>query len=277
MAYEKLEMTGIVLAAIITAINFIMFYETKTFSFLVGLAVLAVILPFLMNLIKESKKEKEKEEMFIEFARDLSESVHAGTPISKSIINLANRDYRSLSPHINKLANQLSLAIPLKQVFKTFASDINNKVVSRSVEMIIGVESFGGNIASALDSVVKNVREIEDISKERHSRVYSMIVQGYIIFFIFVFIMLFVEIKFIPLMSGIPSGISTGAANINIGGNMSTELIKRSFFILLMVQAAFAGLVIGKLSEGMIKKGIKHSIILLVVSFLAISATRAFI
>jgi len=125
MALTKVKIMAIVAAVIITILNLTLFYGTKLFSFLIGLAFLILILPFLIDIISRSSREKEKEEMFIEFTRDLSESVHAGTPISKSVIHLANRDYGALNAHVKKLANQLSLAIPLRQAFKTFALSLS--------------------------------------------------------------------------------------------------------------------------------------------------------
>jgi len=44
-----------------------------------------------------------------------------------------------------------------------------------------------------------------------------------------------------------------------------------------MVQGFFAGLVIGKLSEGSIKAGIKHSAIITALTYLAITGMKAFI
>jgi hypothetical protein len=50
-------------------------------------------LPFFLALIVESKQESEKEEMFLEFTRDLVEGVRSGTSISKSILNIKSKDY----------------------------------------------------------------------------------------------------------------------------------------------------------------------------------------
>jgi len=90
--------------------------------------------------------------------------------------------------------------------------------------------------------------------------------------------MLFVEIKFMPLIAGALTGTEIQTTGLGItfgGGGVSTEIIERSFFILLLVQALFAGLVIGKLSQGSIKYGIKHSTILLIFTFLIVNAARA--
>jgi flagellar protein FlaJ len=278
MANTKIKVITIITGLIIIALDFVLFSNTKMFWFLMGLAVIIALLPFLIIFITETGREKEKEEKFLEFARNLTESVRAGTPISKSIINISGKEYGSLTEHVRKLANQVSLAIPVRQALRTFSRDINNKVVSRSVELIIEAEAGGGEIGTVLDAVVRSVAEIEDLKKERSARVYSMVVQGYVIFFIFIAIMLFVELKFMPLIVGALSGTSMGTGTelgFGLGQGVSVAVIERSFFILLLVQALFSGLVIGKLSEGSVRYGIKHSAILLIVTYLIVTAARA--
>lgn len=277
---SKIQVIGIVVGIIMAILSFIFFYNSKVLWFLIGLAIIVAIIPFISSMIIETGREKEKEEMFLAFSMDLVESVKAGAPISKSIIQVARKDYGSLTPHVRKLANQVALAIPVRQALRTFSSDIKNKVISRSVELIIEAEASGGEIGKIIDAVVRSVTEIEDMKKERASRVFGMVVQGYIIFFIFIAIMLFVEIKFMPLITGALAGteITTGTVGgmgVTLGGGVSKELMERSFFILLLVQALFAGLVIGKLSEGSIRYGIKHSAILLAITYLVVTAARA--
>ena len=276
MAITKIKIASIATGIVIAILSLALFYNTKIFWFLIGLSLIIAVFPFLLSFIIETGREKEKEEMFLEFARNLVESVRAGAPISKGIMHVATKDYGSLTKHVGKLANQVSLSIPVRQALRVFARDINNKIISRSVELIIEAEASGGEIGTVLDSVVKSVTEIEDLKKERQSRVYSMIVQGYLIFFIFIVIMLFVELKFMPLIAGALTGTTgTEAANILFGQASSKDLVERAFFVLLIVQAAFAGLVIGKLSEGALKYGIKHSAILLIITYLIVTAARA--
>ena len=148
MASTKIKVITIITGLIIIALDFVLFSNTRIFWFLIGLAVIIALLPFLIIFITETGREKEKEEKFLEFARNLTESVRAGTPISKSIINVSGKEYGSLTEHVRKLANQVSLAIPVRQALRTFSRDINNKVVSRSVELIIEAEASGGEIGT---------------------------------------------------------------------------------------------------------------------------------
>jgi len=220
--------------------------------------------------------------MFLEFSRNLVESVKSGIPVSKSIINISNKDFGSLTPHVKKLANQIVLGITVKDALKIFASDIQSPVVSRSVELIIEAERSGGEIGGILESVAKSVSEIEEIKKERKAAVYSMAMQGYIIFFIFIVIMLVVQYKFIPQMVGaISTGTVTGAGGLpNMfgggGGTLDQALLSRLFLLLMLVEGFFTGLVIGQLAEGSIRTGLKHSFILVAISYLITTAIGIF-
>lgn len=271
----KIKLVSIIIGILIIIASLIFLLKSKALFLTIGIAVIIAALPFLLSFLIKESKEKEKETMFLEFARNLVESVKAGTPISKSIAGVSDKDYGSLTSHVKKLASQVSFGIPVKQALQTFARETNNKVILRSVALIIEAETSGGEIGSVLDSVVTSVSEIEEIKKERSSRVYSMIVQGYIIFLIFLVIMLFVQIKFMPLIFQSFSG----GASVALGGSVATDsssIIKNSFFILVLVEALFTGLVVGKLSEGSIKAGIKHSVILLVITFFALAISRIF-
>ncbi len=277
MKITKAHWMGIIVGALILIIAVAFFRQNKLLYFLIGVAVVIAALPFLLTVTGEVSKEKEKEDMFLEFSRNLVEAVKSGTPISKSIVNVKDKNYGSLSKHILKLANQVSLGIPVKQALKIFSDDIDNKVVTRSVALISEAEQAGGQIDTILESVAKSVSEVEDIKKEQKAAVSNLVVQGYIIFFIFIVIMLVTEIKIIPMTVGLASGQKmefTGMTS-SASSTLSPEELSQPFLFLLLVQGLFAGLVIGKLSEGSAKAGIKHSFIMVVLAYLMTTGVRA--
>lgn len=269
--------TIIILALIFTQINLkgepIISWEL--FAFLVGISFVIVGLPFLSTLIFDAQEERNKEQMFLEFSRDLVEGVRSGTPISKSILNVRTKDYGALSPHINKLANQISLGIPIKDGLETFAKDVKSKVISRAITLIKEAERAGGEIQTILESVVTSVSQIEKLRKERKAAIYNLSVQGYIIFIIFIIIMLVMQFKILPITEELGIG-ETGASGDDLGisgvlgGGADSEQVdlSNSFLFLLITQGFFAGLVIGKISEGKLKAGYKHSFILVALSWL---------
>lgn len=286
MEIKRIHWLGIAGGLILILISFL-FLNTNIFFLLMGIGAIIIASPFVFSVIQEGRTDVEKEEMFLEFSRDLVESVKSGTPINKSIVNSKDKPYGALSPHIKKLANQISIGIPLKYALQTFAEDVNNKTVSRAITLIGEAERAGGDIGKILEAVAAAVTMSDKLSKERKSSTSTLVVQGYVIFFIFLVIIIVMQYKIIPLISsfsiqgaglnglssiisGTPS-VAPGAAS-TIATSSSSSLnagsLSNAFLFLLLVQGLFTGLTVGKLSEGTVKAGIKHSFALMIFSFL---------
>jgi flagellar protein FlaJ len=276
---NKTKIISLGVAFVITILAIILLNNNDILYFILGIAFIIAILPFVVSIILETGAEREKEEMFLEFSRDLVENVKAGTPISKSILNIRKKNYGKLNPHINKLANQISLGISFKIAFETFARDNANNTITRAVTIISESEKAGGRIDNILEAVVKSVAQVEKLKKERRAAMYSLVVQGYIIFMIFIIITLVMQFKILPIATGLGSaGASSGGlSEFGFGGSGSVASINelvRPFIWLLLTQGFFVGLVIGKISEGKIIAGLKHSFILISLSILIHTGAR---
>ena len=274
MELKKIHKIGMIAGGVIILASFLLF-NTKFFFFVIGVGITIGISPFVFSIIAESKLANEKEDMFLEFTRNLVESVKTGTPISKSVINMRGKSYGALSQNIDKLANQISLGIPLNTALKVFSKDVNNKNISRSLTLIGQAERAGGDIGEILESVTKAVNMSDKLKKERKATISTLIVQGYIIFFVFMVIILIMQFYIVPMISGIADVSALGVGSVtSTGGSMQGEEISNAFLYLLLFQGFFTGLVIGKLSEGRIKAGIKHSFALVLISFIISSVAN---
>lgn len=271
---------GLVLMACSTIFYFIPAMKSlNIFYFLLGIGFLTMLLPFVIMSVIENRIEREKDEMFLEFSRNLVESVESGTPISKSIVNMKAKNFGSLSPHIEKLSNQIELGIPVKEAFETFAFDTKSKTIIRAITLIREAEKTGGSINNILESVASSVSEIEKLKAERRAAISAIVMEGYIIFFIFIIIMVVMEIQIIPMTANIASlssgNVLPGAPSLGIeGGEINPEDFSKSFLVLLIAQGFFAGLIIGKLAEGSLKSGIKHSFIMVAMAILISTGSR---
>ena len=242
------------------------FFEGNLLNFLLTVSLLVGAIPFMIDFILAQSKQREKEEKFLAFTQDLVETVRSGTPVGKGIINLRKRNYGSLSPHIAKLANQLAMGITLRNALLTFGRETNSDVISRAVSLISEAERAGGKIELVLESVSASVNQVEKLRKERMASVSNLVTQGYMIFFLFIIIMLVMEFKILPLV---------GDLQHTEGLSMSVEkadslAFSKPLFIMLLIQSFFAGLVIGKISEG----SLRHSFILLTVTLLITTGAR---
>lgn len=269
MTLEDKDLIGAFIGIVIIVIAKF-FANEKFFPLLFGVGILVGALPLVLKIVRENKINSEKEEMFLEFSRNLVESVKTGTPISKSIINMRYKNFGALSPHVKKLAIQISLGIPLNKALKSFSEDVNNQSISRSLTLIGQAERAGGDIGEILQSVAGAVSMVDKLKKERKSAISSLVSQGYIIFLVFIIIILVLQFQILPIMSKL--GSTASVLGFGGGGGSNTPVsqkdISNGFLYLILVQGFFTGLTIGKLAEGNIKAGIKHSFWLMFLSFL---------
>ena len=144
--------------------------------------------------------------------------------------------------------------------------------------MIGQAEKSGGEITEILESVAGAVNTSDKLKKERIAAISTLVVQGYIIFLVFMVIVLVMQFKIIPMLAGI-QGIGSTTGELGLQGSQFEEVqaeVTNAFFYLILIQGFFSGLAIGKLAEGTIKAGVKHSFALALISFLVSSGANIF-
>jgi archaeal flagellar protein FlaJ len=261
-----IDIAIIILGIVLIGISYIIFGLGTSFYLSILLGLVLSISPMVFRVIRFQMILREKESKFLEFTRDLVENVKSGTPVNQSIINLRKRDYGALNENIEKLANQIKLGLGLENSLGTFAKGTKSPMIKRAVELISQAERAGGEVEKIIESVSQSVNQIEILKKERQSAVSTLTVQGYIIFIIFIGIMLVLEYMILPMMGDIP-GVNGSGIDIN---SIEPQSLSTPLLMIILTQALFAGLVIGKLAYGKLKDGVKHSFILILITILII-------
>ncbi|MBI1972946.1 type II secretion system F family protein [Candidatus Woesearchaeota archaeon] len=262
--FKAVYIVEIFLSLLAVAGNVYLFWGKRQFWPIVIILLSLGWLHFWIDFFAENRRQKEIELKFVEFARTLVESVKSGVSIPRSIMNIAQKDFGALSPFLQKLAHQIEWGIPTRKALMTFSTDTNNRVIKRSVSILVEAEQSGGDISDVLESVVDSVINIKKMREERKASIYSQVVQGYIVYFIFIIIMLILQLWLFPKLG-----------NLSIGGSTPGEFnLNPTFFSLIMIQGLFAGVMIGKFSEGTIKQGLLHSLILMTLAALIITTVK---
>lgn len=305
MEFKKKHIYGIAAGIIIFVFDFLMIKDSAFFVPLIVISIAVAASQFLLDFFVMSAKQKELERRFPEFVRNLVGAVKSGMPISKALVFVSKTDYGFLSPYVLKLANQVEWSIPVHKALLNFAKETENKVIIRSIATVIEAELSGGSIEDVLESVTTSVIEIKKIKDQRRASIHSQIVQSYIIFIVFLVVMIVIQNLLIPYIARMETGESgiggagiTGAATgivrtsaledvmrdvsfdfSSLGAffdsffNWVTSL-KATFLMLAVIQGAFAGVVLGKLAEGDLRSGLKHSIILVLLAFVVITLAQ---
>lgn len=275
LKFRKAYFIGITLSIILLILDYFVFWGKRWFYPGIVVAITMGWMQFWFDFIREGKRQKEIELKFLEFVRNLVENVKSGIPLPKAILQVSGKDYGALNPYIKKLAYQTEWGIPVPDAFLTLARDTENYVIKRAVAIIIEAEKSGGDIGDVLMSVAGSLIDVKKMKQERRASVYSQIVQGYIVYFVFIGIMLALQLWLFPQLTNISGSLQIGLSGFGgLGGGGQVYNLDKTFFALIMIQGFFAGIMIGKFSEGTLKQGLIHSLILITSSALIITTAK---
>jgi flagellar protein FlaJ len=121
---------------------------------------------------------------------------------------------------------------------------------------------FGGRLSDTFEALSKTAVEVDRLKAERQLFLQSQLMTGYIIFFVFLGVIIALEVFLLP---SITKAQPIGIQQISISPKEIAEEFKSIFFNLIILQGLFAGLSVGKMAEGSITAGFKHSLVMVAV------------
>ena len=217
------------------------------------------------------RRVRKIDERFPDFVRDLAESRRAGMTFTKAIMYSSRGNYSVLTPEIQKIARQISWGSSVDNALNAFAKRVNTKLIRRTVSLIIEASRSGGNVADVLEAASKDAREIKLIESERRANMLSYVAVIYVGMGVFLLIVI------VLCKSLLPSMLSTGASaassaystsGVGSGGSMSVEAITAVFFYASIFQSFGMGIVTGVFEEGNMISGVKHTFVMILITWL---------
>jgi flagellar protein FlaJ len=249
------------LAIAMTLFAFVVFWGTPDFDDLVFFAVTVAVFPSAILSYMDYKWRKAIDEHLPDLFRSIVQAQETGMTLPQALEEAAKRDYGPLTAELKKMTAQISWGMSFEEAISTLGKRVNTVLVQRTVPMIIEASRSGGRVEKVFDPMGKFIQTTLLLDRERRTQTRPYIAIIYVAFFVFLFTIIllfksfFVSIEQLPLL-----------------GNavMSPEAMRRMFFHMTSIQAFFGGLVAGKMGEGTINAGLKHSLALMLCGYIAL-------
>ncbi|MFH1229086.1 MAG: type II secretion system F family protein [Candidatus Aenigmatarchaeota archaeon] len=254
--------TTVIILLVIIGMNIFIFNLLTIFYLPLTLLSIGIVVagPLILQY-KAYKNNKEIEERFPDFLRDVAENIKTGMTLTQAITATKETYYGALTPYVKKMVTKIDWSIPFDEILKEFSKD-STPLIKKTVSTITETYTGGGDITQILDATGRTIKEINKIRRERFSAIYSQLVTGYVIFFIFIAVLIILQ-KFL-----VPSLFAFSSEEMSMGGGEGiAEYYSNVFQWLILIEGFFSGLVVGKMAEGNIIAGLKHSFILIVVGY----------
>ena len=233
--------------------GYVNFFGTSTFDeFIFYAAIAAMIPPATLNYV-DYKWRKAVDEHLPDLFRSVVQAQETGMTLPQALEEASKREYGPLTTELRKMTTQMSWGMTFDEAVKTMARRVNTVLVQRTMPLIIEASRSGGHVERVFEPMGKFVQTTLLLDKERRTQTRPYIAIIYVAYFVFLFTIILLFKSFFASIEGLPL---LGAAA------MSPQQMRQLFFHMTFIQGLFGGLVAGKMGEGTIYAGMKHSLIM---------------
>jgi flagellar protein FlaJ len=222
---------------------------------------LAVVSPIALVNYVDYRWRKAVDEHLPDLFRSIVQAQETGMTLPKALEEAAERDYGPLTPELKKMTVQISWGASFEEALLAFGRRVGTVLTQRTVPMIIEASRSGGRVEKVFNPMGKFIQTTILLEKERktQTRPYTAII--YVALFVFLFT---IVILFQTFFTGVE-----GMALFSMRTSSPADL-KRIFLHLTLVQGFFSGLVAGKMGEGSVSAGLKHSLVMMLLGYVVL-------
>ncbi len=242
------------------------------------LALFIALTPYAVLVTRESMRIRSIEVALPNFYRDLAGLNESGMTLPGAVHTVSNGEYGRLTGYIQKMDNEISWNIPFIDAIVRFGDTLRVPLARRSVDLVSKASLAGGNVSEVLRAAADDSYEYVNLVDERRNNMCIYVIIVIISFLVFLFIIAVMTATFLQTMADAGSalcsvdtdGMSASALDsVFIAGGQDMDLYRRIFSHAAMIQAFFSGLVAGQMGEGNAIAGLKYSLIMLAIAWIA--------
>jgi flagellar protein FlaJ len=252
---------SIAIAIAIIVFAYFVFLGSTTFDEFVFFAVIIAVFPSAILNYIDFRWRKAIDEHLPDLFRSIVQAQETGMTLPQALEETSKRDYGPLTAELRKMTAQISWGMSFEDALFALGNRVNTVLVQRTVPMIIEASHSGGRVEKVFDPMGKFIQTTLLLEKERRTQTRPYIAIIYVSFFVFLFTIILLFRSFFFSIEGSPI-LGTAV--------MSASEMHRIFFHMTSIQGFFGGLIAGKMGEGTVNAGLKHSLIMMLCGFIAL-------
>jgi len=251
---------SICLGLFVLVVAYLTLWGKPVFDEYIFFAVVITAFPPAILDYVDYRWKKSIDEHLPDLFRSIVQAQQTGMTLPQALEEASKRQYGSLTGELRKMVAQMSWGMPFEKAFQSLSQRVDTTLTRRTVPLIVEASRTGGQIERVFDPMGKFVQSTLTLNKERQTQIRPYLAIIYVAFFVFLVTIILLFKTFFVQMVDIPiMGFAV----------LTPEEAKRIFFHMSIIQAFFGGLVAGKMGEGTMSAGLKHSVILLACGYIA--------
>lgn len=197
-----------------------------------------------------------------DFLRDLAELRKTGLSPEKCIVMVSSRDYRNLTPIVERASSAISIGINLEESLRKALKGIKDWFVIASFRFLVDSIIVGGGSPEIIETLARFTQSLSELEEETRRQMRSQLILPY---FGAIMLASMPIIILYMLLSLAKLPLATVAPMVYVLAEGS------------IINAYIMGIVAGKASQTTIAAGFLHATILTMISIAVLLATLSFI
>jgi archaeal flagellar protein FlaJ len=243
--------------------------EKQNLYLVIVVTPIIALTPYTVDTFREERRKRQYEQDFADFLFELSELVRGGIDPAKAFLTLAQGEVGSITKFVKIASRQMSIGFTFEQALHNLGDSLESDLAKRYIDLVIQASYSGGSVSNLIQQAAIDMGNFLTIDKEKRSGLaqYTIVLYtGQVVLIVLAAIMV---VQFIPQLTQITNIGSAGLSGFLGQSDIGSVPIERDLFFLVTINGLFGGLIIGKISEGKVKHGIKHSLILMLIALIA--------
>lgn len=270
---NKIITLSIIIGLVLSSI-YLLIKRNIWVSIIIIIAVPALSLTYyyFLKQLKRAARIKKIESIFPDFLQLMASNLRAGMTIDRSMLLSVRKEFYPLDIEIQKTGREIATGKEIELALRDMGNRIGSLKIKKTLLLIISGIRAGGNLATLLEQTSENMREKDFVEKRAASNV--------LMYVIFIFIAVSVAAPALfslssllvetiaNLLAGIPTVENTGVALPFTLSSVSISITFIKYFSLtfIVVTDILACLVLGLVSKGEEKEGLKYLPPILIIS-----------
>jgi len=249
------------LALIVLVTAVLTLWGNPLFDEYLVLALVIAVFPSAVLDYVDYRWRKAVDEHLPDLFRSIVQAQEAGMTLPQALEEASKRRYGPLSAELKKMVARISWGESFEEALQSFGERVGTSLTTQTVPLVIEASRSGGRVEKVFDPLGRFVQSTLTAERERSAQTRPYVAIVYVAFFVFLFTIIMLFKTFFVQMSGL---------SVVQFALITPDEARRIFFHMSTVQALFGGLVAGKMGEGTVSAGLKHSVVLLVSGYLAL-------
>jgi len=248
---------------------------------LVGTFILLFVYMIVKRKFDESLQIKKMEDVFPDFIQLMASNLRAGMTIDKALLLSSRKEFAPLDKEIMKLGKDIVTGKEIEFALMEMGKRTQSPKIQKTIKLITTGIKSGGNISTLLEETAANMRERNFVEKKAASNVLMYII------FIFFAVSVGAPVLFglssvlVQIMTNLLSNIPEASTSADIGlpfaltsVNISVNFVIYFSITFIIVIDILASLILGLVSKGQEKAGVKYFLPIIAISLTAFFLTR---